>query len=216
MTDLFLIDLLPFTISILLMISIAILEGVGMLLGVTISSLLDTILPDYDTNVDINVSQNGLTKLLGWMNIGRVPLLVMIIAFLTVFGLTGLFLQFLIFELIGIYISVLIIIPLVLVISLPLTKSFTNLLKKIIPQDETSSISSEEFIGKVVIVTLGRATKGNPAEAKFIDIYGQAHYLMVEPEEENVMFEQGESIILSKKNNLGFYAIKNENIILNK
>lgn len=216
MTDIFVSDLLPFSIALLTMFAIAILEGVGMLLGATISSLLDALVPDFDTNVDLEVSQNGLTKLLGWMNVGRVPLLIIIIAFLTVFGLAGLVIQFFVNGLIGIYLNVWIAVAITLAVSLPMTKSFTNILQKILPQDETSVISSSDFIGKVAVITLGQSTKGYPAEAKFTDIHGQTHYLMVEPEEDGIVFKQGESIILSKENSSGFYAIKNENTILNK
>ena len=215
MTDLFVSGLLPFSIAILLMFSIALLEGVGLLLGASISSMLDTIMPDFDVDVDVDVSQNGLTKLLGWMNVGRVPLLIIIVAFLTVFGLVGFILQIFVYGLIGIYLNVFIAVAITLVITLPFTRSFTNVLQKILPQDETSAISSRDFIGKVVTITLGEATLANPAEAKFTDIHGQTHYLMVEPQESGITFKQGESVILSKKNNSGFYAIKNENKILN-
>jgi ABC-type multidrug transport system fused ATPase/permease subunit len=215
MTDLFAIGLLPFSIAILLMFGIALLEGVGMLLGASISSAIDAIMPDFDVDVDIEVSQNGLTKLLGWMNVGRVPLLIIIVAFLTVFGLVGFVLQFFVYGLIGIYLNIFIAVAIALVVSLPFTRFFTNVLQKILPQDETSAISSSDFIGKVVTITLGQATLGTPAEAKFTDKHGQTHYLMVEPEEDGIVFRQGESIILSKENNSGFYAIKNENKILN-
>lgn len=214
MTDLFVGDLLPFTISIVLMLTIVIVEGVGMLLGATFSSLLDAILPDFDPDIDMEISQNALTKVLGWMNVGRVPLLVVIIAFLTVFGLMGFVLQFFVYGLIGMYLNVFVAVVMAFCIALPLTKSFTNILQKILPKDESSAISANDLVGKVVTITLGKSIKGNPAEAKFTDIHGQTHYLMVEPQEDGVVFEQGESVILSKKNSSIFYAIKNENRIL--
>ncbi|MBN2881875.1 YqiJ family protein [Candidatus Woesearchaeota archaeon] len=215
MIDLFGNDLLPFTISIALMLGMVVIEGVGMLLGATFSSLLDAILPDFDPNIDIEISQNALTKVLGWMNVGRVPLLVIIIAFLTIFGIMGFILQFFVYELIGMYLNVFVAVVLVFVISLPVTKSFTKILQKILPKDESSAISVNDLIGKVVTITLAKSIKGNPAEAKFTDIHGQTHYIMVEPQEDGVVFEQGESVILSKKNSSIFYAIKNENRILN-
>lgn len=201
---------LPYTISLGLMLAIALLEGAGLILGIGIFSFLDNLLPDIDIDLDTNVPDGVLTSFMGWMNFGRVPLLVIAVCFLAIFGLFGLIGQYLVFSSFGFLTPLLVSLPLVFLISLPITKSFTNFVHKVMPKDESSALSLEDFIGKSAIITLGKATFNSPAEAKVTDKYGQSHYFMVEPEEENVVFEQGESVLLSKINSHGFYAIKNE------
>lgn len=71
----------------------------------------------------------------------------------------------------------------------------------ILPSIESSAISSDEFVGAVAEITIGRASRGNPAEAKFTDNYSQPHFVLVEPFEEKELFAQGERVILVQKMN---------------
>lgn len=211
MIDLWTPEVFPFTVAILVMFSIAVLEGVGVLFGTALSSLVDALLPDINVDVDVSATPQGtLTKLLGWMNFGKVPILIIIVCFLTAFGVAGYSVQTLSYGIVGIYIPSLPAILLALMIALPMTRIFTSFMQKIMPKDETSAIESENFIGKIAVITIGEAAKGSPAEGKLTDKYGQTHYVMVEPEEENI-FKQGDSVILSRRSKQGFYAIKNEN-----
>jgi hypothetical protein len=85
---------------------------------------------------------------------------------------------------------------------------FGGLIAKLLPKDETSSISNNDLIGHIAIITLGKAIKGSPAEAKVKDQSGQVHYFMVEPENENDIFMQGEKVLISSQNEKLFFAIK--------
>lgn len=201
---------LPFTISLALMLTIALLEGAGMILGFGIFSLLDNLFPDMDFDIDIDAPQNPLVSFLGWMNFGRVPLLVIAVCFLTIFGLMGLIGQYLILKTLGFFAPLFIGVSTAFMASLPFTKGFTNVIHRYMPKDESSALSMESFIGKSATITLGTASLNSPAEAKLKDRYGQTHYFMVEPEDGSVKFNQGESVLLSKVNNHGFYAIKND------
>ncbi len=199
-----------FTIALVLMLMIAVLEGVSTLIGMGLSELLETILPDFDMDLPTaDAPQSTLTKLLGWINFGKVPVLIIFVCFLTAFGVVGYSLQYLIYSMGSILIPQLFIVPIAVIVSLPFVRLFTNGLQKIMPKDESSALSEESFVGATAVITLGKATTGSPAEAKVIDKYGQTHYFMVQPDVENETFEQGEQVLLLRPSSNGFYAIRN-------
>ena len=74
----------PFTAATFLMLLIAIVEGVAMVVGATLSGVLQHHLPDPWDNV-----HGPFDKLLGWLHVGRVPFLVLVVLFLAGFALTG-------------------------------------------------------------------------------------------------------------------------------
>ena len=78
----------------------------------------------------------------------------------------------------------------------------------VIPKFQTSAIQNDDFIGAVAHITIGIASKGNPAEAKFTDDYAQPHYVLVEPFEDNELFKQGERVILVKKTTHSWLATR--------
>ena len=204
-----------FTIALALMLMIAVLEGVTTLIGMGISELLESIMPDFDMDMPTaDTPHSTLTKLLGWMNFGRVPVLIIFVCFLTAFGALGYTLQYMIEGVSSQLLPQFIAVPIAFVIALPFVRVFTNVLQKIMPKDESSALTEESFIGTLVTITLGTATKGSPAEAKTKDKHGQTHYFMVQPEHEEESFVQGEQVLLLKPSSNGFYAIKNTNTLL--
>ena len=88
---------LAFSIALVLMIMIAVLEGIAALLGVGMSSALESLLPESELSPHTEVGQvdadTALSRFLGWLRIGEVPLLMLLVVFLLCFGLLGLLLQ---------------------------------------------------------------------------------------------------------------------------
>jgi YqiJ-like protein len=73
-----------FTIALSVMFLIALLEGITIMLGMGVSSLFETLMPDVDLNIDsAELPQGTLSKLLSWLNYGKVPVLIIFICFLT-------------------------------------------------------------------------------------------------------------------------------------
>lgn len=198
-----------FTIALAVMFMIAVLEGITVLIGMGISEMLETVLPDMDFDVSTpEAPQSIMSKLLGWINFGKVPVLIIFVCFLTAFGIAGYLLQYLVYGLSSMLIPQLFAVPVALVVAMPFVRLFTNVLQKIMPKDESSALSEESFVGAVAIITLGKATKGSPAEAKVKDKYGQTHYFMIQPEDDEE-FSQGEQVLLLRPSSNGFFAIKN-------
>lgn len=204
---------LPFSIALAIMLLMALLEGVGTLFGLGFSSLLENLLPDLDLDVDVNLPEGesplALSRLLGWLRLGQVPALIILIVFLTTFGLMGLFLQSFADRTFGALAPGWLASIAAFAVSLPMVRLFGGTLGKILPKDETSAVSDKTFIGRLATITLGSARQGSPAEARLEDQFGQTHYLMVEPDLDGEEFLQGEQVILVKKNASIFSAIRN-------
>lgn len=212
----------PFAVALAIMFGIAALEGVATLLGFAFSNTLDALMPDLDVDIDIASepsldlhaelnAPSALYQLLDWMHIGRVPVLILLIVFLTGFGLSGLAMQSLVHGATGSLLPGAVISIPAFLVAFPIVRACGNLLSKIMPKDETDAISEESLIGHIATITLGTAKAGSPAEAKVRDIHGTTHYLMVEPDSDDVEFATGSSALLIQKKGAVFIAIDNPN-----
>jgi hypothetical protein len=204
-----------FAAALLLMLFIALLEGVTSLMGAGLFNLIDALLPDVEIDVEMpEASPSALSRLLGWLHVGRVPVLVILVVFLTAFGLVGYGLQSLLLGITGSLWPGWLVAVAAVFGALPVVRFASGAVRRLIPQDESSAISEEEYIGRIATVTLGTAKKGYPAEARLTDHYGQTHYLMVEPETDNLEFSQGEEVLLIERRAYLFLAIKNPHTAL--
>lgn len=212
--------LAPFSIAIGVMLLIALTEAMGMLIGVSAAGLLDQLAPEIDVDADADVSVDGpdgaeagaLSAVLGWMCVGKVPLLVLLVALLTMFGLTGFILQAGTNAVAGAHLPLVLAVPAALLVALPPTRWLALGLAKAMPKEETEAVSSRTFIGKVAVITRGVASDGVPAEAKLRDAHGQMHYVLVEPDTTDAQFPSGtEVLLISQSSAIRFRAIENAN-----
>jgi len=206
-----------FTIALGLLFAIALLEGVGTLLGFAFIGLIDGLIPSIEINAG-NVLDAGhpdsMGKIMSWLRIGRVPAILIFIAFLASFGLVGLILQYISAELFGSYTTQIIMVPIAFAISLPFTRMSSSILCKILPKDETSAISESSLIGRTGIIVLGTARKANAVQAKVKDENGKTHYIMVEPDNEEDEFTEGSRVLLVNKSGGIFTVIESTHELL--
>lgn len=206
---------MPFTVSLTIMFMIAILEGLTTMIGMGLSSMVESFIPDIGVDLDTDLdhpdisSQGVLTKTFGWFRIGQVPFLIILIAFLTIFGLAGLIFQSIAFELTGRLLPGLVASALTFTACLPVVRFLTGIIAKILPKDETEAVAEKTFIGRVAVITLGTASKGSPAQAKLKDKFGTTHYLMVEPDQESEKYHQGDHVLVVKQISGGYTVIQN-------
>jgi Inner membrane protein YqiJ, N-terminal/Inner membrane protein YqiJ, OB-fold len=210
---------LPFSIALAAMLIIAFLEGLGTLFGMGVSSLIEGLLPDLDLDFDADVSGGdspiAMSRFLGWLRFGKVPALILLVVFLTAFGLIGLGLQKTVHAAFGLFMPGVLVCVVAFAASLPVVRVLGEGLARILPKDETSAVSEKTFIGRVATIILGTAKQGSPAEAKLQDQHGQAHYVMVEPDLAEDEFQQGDQVLLVNKAGRYFRAIRNtsENLV---
>ena len=210
-----------FATALALMLGIGVLEGAMTLVGMGMSGVIDNLLPeipDADVPADFGMDTQGgfdggvhaphaLSQFLGWLMIGRVPALAMLVVFLTVFGLAGLIVQSMIAIVLGGPVTAWIAAPAVAAGALPVTRLVGLGLSKVMPRDETSAVSRSSFVGRVAVVTLGTARRGEPTQARLVDQHGQSHYVMVEPDLDDEQFATGDEVLLVRQAGARFRVI---------
>lgn len=216
----------PFLIALCVMFGLALLEGVGTLLGAGVSELIDSVLPDLDVDVDVDVDvdadadfdapdgQGLLTQGLAWLHFGRVPALVLLVLFLTAFGLVGLGLQAMLHSALGIFAPSAIAVPAALFLSLPVVRASGGWIARLIPRDETLAVSSDSFVGRVATIVLGTARASQPSQARLHDEHGRSHYVMVEPDIADEELAGGTEVLLVRRDGARFRAIRAPQSIL--
>ena len=156
---------------------------------------------------DFHVDADADGDLLAWLGVGRLPLLMLLVVFLASFGVIGLIGQQLSNDLLGSLQPLWIAAPAAAVLALPVTGVGARILARILPSDFTTAIPIEYLLGRAATIVVGRATPGSPARARVRDHHGQDHYLMVEPDNAGQVFEEGETVLLVRREGDGFRAI---------
>lgn len=176
----------PFALSIALMLLFSVFEIVSfLLLGGALSHWLDSFLPD---GVDVDLDADGLHSFdslesaLAWLYVGRVPMMMLMVLYFTIFGLTGFTVQYLMMEIFNNPLNVWLAAILTFVVSLVLMHYAAGGLYKVMPKDETTALSVTDLVGREATIILGECKIGKPAQAKLTDQFNQTHYILIEPE----------------------------------
>jgi hypothetical protein len=200
---------LAFTVALALLMLLVLLE-LGMGGGMT--EYLDTLLPDLELGADGHPlpTESLPTRLLGWLRRGRVPMLMLFVVFLGVYGTGGLLMQYgwqsLGFAPLPGWIAA----AAMLLLALPVTRLMAAVLGGLLPRDETQVISERTLIGRFAVIVLGSARRGSPAQAKLRDEFRTTHYLMVEPAHDHEVFNQGDEVLLTARHGAHWRAVKVE------
>ena len=226
MADFFASENLPFAIAICLVALIALVEVVGLLLGFSASGAIDSQIPDFDADADFDadisplhadvhapdgLGPGPLSQVLAWLCVGRVPVLVLLVVFLCAFGLAGFLLQSVSGSILGFPLPALVASIPALAFAFPGTRYVGLGLSKIMPKEESEAVSQSDFLGKVAVVTRGEARRGLPAEAKLRDVHGQAHYVLVEPDDEAETFPERAEVLIVQQFGSVYRVIANRN-----
>ncbi|KPN71678.1 YqiJ family protein [Neisseria sp. 83E34] len=202
-----------FGIAIMLMVLLGVVETLSLVFG-GISNWVDGLLPDSltePTHAEIGLDgadAGALVRFLSWLYVGKIPLLMLMVVFLAVFGLLGYILQACLKNFVGFYLNGFLAAGAVWFASLPVVRVVGGRLYKIMPKDETTAVEQKSLVGRVGVVVLGEARHGSPAEVRVKDGFGQQHYVMAEPDNGGVL-QQGEAVLLVSLEGNTFKAIAN-------
>lgn len=185
-------DSLAFSVALLVMVLIGLVELTG-LASAALGLDVDAELPEG----------------LDWLNIGRLPLLVLIVVFLAIFGTTGLALQLASLALAGSTLAWPLAVPAAVTAALPATRFASAGLGRVLPRDETTAVDLASLVGRRARIVIGTASPGNPARARVVDIHGQAHFVMVEPEADADpdRFDAAATLLLTRQDGHHFRAV---------
>ena len=190
-----------FSIALIAVFFVFILELVSTVFGASLLGLGDDF-AELDGDGFLN------TSFANWLNINKVPFLIYLMVLLTIFGLLGLIINGITASVLSFTLPTLLSVTLAFFIGLLVTAKTVKIIAGVLPSVESSAVNSEDFIGSVAEITIGKASRGNPAEAKFTDHYSQPHFVLVEPFEDEELFAQGERVILVQKNQHSWLATR--------
>lgn len=207
----------PFAVAMVITLIIAAIELVSMLVGLGLSDLIDSMLPDLDPGLDVDLdpgldvdvdldadagvegldgSDSGLfAEGLSWLNVGRVPFLVLLIAFLTLFAVSGFVLQ-LVAAAVIVPLPVFVAVPVALFAAVPMTRGASRGLGRIVPREETYAVGQGQFIGLVADVTLGPIAARRPGRGKVVDQHGNSHNVRIRSANAGEHFQVGDQVLL--------------------
>jgi hypothetical protein len=183
----------PFAISFFLMIGVGLIEATGFGLG------------HFDIDAEVDAPD---ASALGWLGMGHgMPILIWFTSFLGCFTLAGLAIQQLAAGLSGGAFSWPIAALAALGVGGVANRFVASQLARLIPAYETTIISSEDLIMRRGTILEGSARRGHPARAKVIDQHKQAHYIMVEPHNDDEVIVEGEVALLVRKEGPIFFGL---------
>lgn len=198
MTSLWMHGYAPFLAAIGLLFAIGILEGLALLLGLSVSEQAGSFLvTHFDLNhADADVEIGAFGRFLGWLHVGRVPVLVLLTLLLLGFAMIGFLLQSALHAMAGFTLPPVAAAVLAACGALPFVRRAGAVIARSLPQVESSATSEREFIGRAARIVGGDASVGNAAEARFVDEFGQPHYLRVEPDVAGTTLVRGTIVLI--------------------
>jgi hypothetical protein len=193
-------DVRPFAVAAAIMIALGGIEVLTTMIGLSISELIG-----HDISVDAD-NHGGLSGLFLWINAGRLPLLILFILILGVFSIEGFLLQG-IAHVLGLVIPVSIVVLAAIGGSLPVIRTTSRGLARIIPRDETYAVNDADFVGKIATVTVGPLDQGLPGRARLKDVFGNWHTVSARASHDSPDLAVGASVLLVDRDQRGFIAI---------
>lgn len=216
----------PFLIALAVMLGLALVELLSLFTGLSVNDVVDEWIVPHAGLEGVSQAPTGMEatgaevqgvvgRFLAWLYIGKVPVLMVLILLLSVFGLLGLALQGLLRSVLGFALTGWVAVPLTLLASLPVVRACTAAIARLMPRDETNAVDPATFVGRTARIITGTARRGMPAEARLTDRFGTDHHVLVEPEESGEVFAVGSTVLLVRQTGGGrFSAIANPNDVL--
>lgn len=205
----------PFSVALVLMLLIGLLELVSLftsgftqsLDGLLPESLLESSPPEVRLPLD---EMGAGLRLLDWLYVGKVPLMMLLVIALAVFGATGWVLQNVYHSISGSLMNVYVAVILTAMLSLPILRVFAAFWYRIMPRDETSVVGEDALIGRVGVVVLGVASATQSAQVRVKDAMGQQHYIMALADGGSDL-KQGDAVLIVSRQGHLYHMIENVN-----
>lgn len=191
---------MPFTISLLVLAGIVLIEIVLLLMGTHFFGLLDDLIPDLHADLDHDAGHEiSFGKALHFIGFGRVPFMMVLMSFFATFGLAGFLIQRIAASSIGGALPYAGAVPLAFALAIPATGRICAVLARIMPKEQTSVVWLEDFIGRQAVVKYGTATVALPASAAVVDENGRTHFIQVKAESDENPVVEGTSMLIVAK-----------------
>ena len=158
----------PFAIAAMILVGLTAIEILSMLLGFSLSEMIGK--PHFDGHDGV------VAGLLSWINLGGVPLLILIMLLLGIFAITGFAIQT-VADLVWTPLPAIVAVLPATFLTVPLVRGLTRTIARLIPRDETYAVDAGDFVGSTAQVTIGPLDQGLPGRVSVKDVYGNWHQL---------------------------------------
>ncbi|MDI4236916.1 OB-fold-containig protein [Bradyrhizobium sp. 31Argb] len=192
-------DVRPFAVAAAIMVALGGIELLTTMIGFSISEF-------FGKDFSVDAENNGLNGLFLWINAGRLPLLILIILALGIFAIGGFLIQGLAHS-VGTALPVSIVALAAAAASVPLIRTTSRGLARIIPRDETYAVSDSDFVGKVATVTVGPLDQGLPGRVRLKDVFGNWHTVSARAASDSEALPVGAAVLLVDRDAKSFIAI---------
>ncbi|WEX90076.1 YqiJ family protein [Sinorhizobium garamanticum] len=187
----------PFAIAAALLAALTVIEVLCLLLGFSLGEAIDK--SGFDDH-------SALSGLLSWINVGGVPILVLLMLLLGFFAIIGFVLQSVAFALWAYLPAAAAALP-AFVLSLPAVRGSGRLVAHIVPRDETYAVDLFEFVGARAEVTVGPLDQGLPGRVRAKDRHGNWHSLRAKAARGEAPIAIGTEILIVDRISNVFVAI---------
>ena len=195
---------LPFSVALVLMAVLAIIQLVG----------LGDFGPDVDIDSDPDVEIDGGLGSVGFadglvsiIGMGRVPFTIWLACLLMVFSGIGFGIQALAEGLLGAPLYGLLAAAIAGVAALPATGMIVRPLGRLLPRDETTAVNVDTLVGRRAMISIGNAEHKSPARGQVVDRHGRIHQVMIEPHDITQVLITGEEVLLVRREGDTFFAV---------
>jgi len=202
----------PFSIAGLVLVGLCLIETVSLMLGHSLSGAVDSMLgldhPDgdlhahvphgsvLDLHADTQVPHGNLFgSFYDWLNAGRVPLLILLMAGLGAFSVVGLAIQIVAMH-VAAPLPTVVAVLLAFLSVIPTTRTTSRFLARFLPRDESYAVDEDALIGRTGVVTLGPVDWDSAGRAKVQDAHGNVHFPRVKAAREGLVIELGTKVLV--------------------
>ena len=227
----------PFELAVGIVAGLLVLEVLANQLGASILGNADTDMDldadvdldadidlDLDTDLDLDAESIGLDEdislsdeapavdagegALSWLGLGRVPFMIWLTGMLTAFALVGYGLQLAATGIFGAPLGPWLASAIATVPGVLLGSRVATWIGALFPKTTTTAISRASYGRRRGVITVGTASTGKPAQARFTDGHGNMHYAMVEPLDAQDTLPQGTEILILKTKDGALRAVR--------
>lgn len=185
----------PFLATLAITLAIAAIETLSLVAGFGLAEMIDEVLPDFDAETP-EVESSFFTDAMSWLNVGKVPFLVLLLVFLGSFTVIGYGLQLAFGGVAGFLLPAVVAGPLAFIPSLPATRLASRVFGKLMPREETYAVGDEDLVGRIAVVSLGPVTRRRHGKAKVGDRHGNTHFVRVRAAEKGNRHEVSDEVLL--------------------
>jgi hypothetical protein len=174
----------PFTIAAAVLLALVAIQVIGTFAGATLTDWMESDAPG---------SMAGAA--LGWLNLGKVPLLILIMLLLGLFAAGGMVLQAVAEPVIGL-IPPLPAVGLAGLFALAGTRYTSRFVGAVLPREETYVLSEEDLLGRVGTVTVGPLEVHAVGRIRVSDAHDNRHFPRARPAEAGDVIEVGARVLI--------------------